>query len=74
MQYLNITIRKNNSENEKLKTLWFQSDEETLYEVSNELRIEMTTESNCYIENSVDKNCNIDELNYLMKRLCRILN
>lgn len=38
----------------------------------------MTTEPNCYIENSMDrnfirilpdKNINIDELNYLMKRV-----
>lgn len=49
-----------------------------LEEVSNELGIEMTTEANCYIEDSMDKrfsntladkNINIDELNYLTKRL-----
>jgi len=48
-----------------------------LEEVCNELGIEMTTEPNSYIESSrderfsnilADKNVNIDELNYLMKR------
>ena len=52
-------------------------EEEKLDEVCNELGIEMTTEPNCYIESSrderfsnimADKNVNIDELNYLMKR------
>ena len=49
-----------------------------LDKICSELGIEMTTASNCYIGNSMDrnflnilhdKNCNIDELNYLMKRL-----
>ncbi|MBU5311591.1 antirestriction protein ArdA [Tissierella carlieri] len=75
---MNITIRKNNNDNEKAKRLWFPSDEENLYELNNELVIEMTTEQNCYILDSSnidllrilpDRNCNIDELNYLMKRL-----
>lgn len=77
-QNLNITIKRSFKENEKTKTIWFPIEEEKLHEVCNEIGIEMTTESNCYIENSMnrnflkilqDKNCNIDELNYLMKRL-----
>ena len=53
-------------------------EEDKLEEVSNELGREMTTELNCYIEYSsdkrfsnilVDKNVNIDELNYLLKGL-----
>jgi hypothetical protein len=75
---LNITIKKLNRENEKTRTIWFPIEEENLDRICNELGIEMTTASNCYIENSMDrnflnilhnKNCNIDELNYLMKRL-----
>lgn len=77
-QDLNISIKKLNRENEKTRTIWFPIEEENLDRICNELGIEMTTASNCYIENSMDrnflnilhnKNCNIDELNYLMKRL-----
>lgn len=75
---MNITIKKSNGENEKTRTIWFPIEEENLDKICSELGIEMTTASNCYIENSMDrnflrilhdKNCNIDELNYLMKRL-----
>jgi len=75
---LNITIKKSNGENEKTRTIWFPIEEENLGKICSELGIEMTIEPNCYIENSMDrnflnilhdKNCNIDELNYLMKRL-----
>lgn len=75
---MNITIKKSNGENEKTRTVWFPIEEENLDKICSELGIEMTTEPNCYIENSMDrnflgilhdKNCNIDELNYLMKRL-----
>ncbi len=75
---MNITIKKSNGENEKTRTIWFPIEEESLYKTCSELGIEMTTASNCYIENSMDRNflnilhdkdCNIDELNYLMKRL-----
>lgn len=75
---MNITIKKSNVENEKTRTIWFPIEEENLYKICSELGIKMTTASNCYIENSMDrnflnilhdKNCNIDELNYLMKRL-----
>ena len=73
---MNITIKKSKDDNE-LKTIWLPMVEDKLEEVSNELGIEMTTEPNCYIESSrderfsnimADKNINIDELNYLMKR------
>ncbi|WP_195838003.1 antirestriction protein ArdA [Tissierella pigra] len=75
---MNITIKKSNGENEKTRSIWFPIEEENLDKICSELGIEMTTESNCYIESSMDrnflnilhdKNCNIDELNYLMKRL-----
>ncbi|HHZ03434.1 MAG TPA: antirestriction protein ArdA [Tissierellia bacterium] len=75
---MNITIKKSNGENEKTRTIWFPIEEENLGKICSELGIEMTIEPNCYIENSMDrnflnilhdKNCNIDELNYLMKRL-----
>ena len=75
---MNIAIRKANEENGKEKIAWFPIEEEKLQEMCNELGIEMTTKPNCYVEGSIDqrflsvlndKNCNIDELNYLMKRL-----
>jgi len=73
---LNITIKKSSDDN-KRKTIWFPMEEVELQEVCNDLGIEMTTEPNCYVESSRDerflnilanKNANIDELNYLMKR------
>lgn len=75
---LNIVIRnlRNNSEN--IETVRFPCDEEILDKICDSLGIKMTTESNCYILDSSDKDflriipdnlCNIDELNYLMKRL-----
>lgn len=74
---MNITIKKTSDDN-KRKSIWLPMEEDKLEEVSNELGIEMTTEPNCYIEGSMDKrfsnvladkNVNIDELNYLLKRL-----
>ena len=73
---LNITIKKS-SDDYKIKTIWLSMEEEELQEICNDLGIEMTTEPNCYIESSRDerfsnimanKNANIDELNYLIKR------
>jgi hypothetical protein len=73
---LNITIKKSSDDN-KRKTIWFPMEEVELQEICNDLGIEMTTEPNCYVESSkderflnilADKNANIDELNYLMKR------
>ncbi|WP_313233212.1 recombinase zinc beta ribbon domain-containing protein [Tissierella praeacuta] len=73
---MNITIKKSRDDN-KRKTIWLPMEEDKLEEVCNELGIEMTTEPNSYIESSMDerflniltdKNVNIDELNYLMKR------
>lgn len=74
---MNITIKKSR-DSDKRKTIWLPMEEYKLEEVFKELGIEMTTEPNTYIENSRDerfsnildnKNVNIDELNYLMKRL-----
>lgn len=73
---MNIRIKKSRDD-DKRKTIWLPMEEDKLEEVSNELGIEMTTEPNVYIESSrderfsnilADKNVNIDELNYLMKR------
>lgn len=73
---MNITIKKSRDA-DKRKTIWLPMEEDKLKEVGNELGIEMTTEPNFYIESSrdvrfsnilADKNVNIDELNYLMKR------
>ncbi|MFA5577759.1 MAG: hypothetical protein WCZ27_09345 [Tissierellaceae bacterium] len=74
---MNITIKKSR-DTDKRKAIWLPMEEIELEEVSNELGIEMTTEPNVYIESSrderfsnilADKNVNIDELNYLIKRL-----
>ncbi|WP_313758769.1 antirestriction protein ArdA [Tissierella sp.] len=73
---MNITIKKSSDDN-KIKTIWFPMEEDKLQEVCNELGIEISTGANCYVEGSrderfsnilADKNVNIDELNYLMKR------
>ncbi|WP_353095424.1 antirestriction protein ArdA [Tissierella praeacuta] len=75
---MNITIRGLDNSNKKIRDIWLPMEEKHLQEMCNDLGIEMTTEANCYIENSIDSNfqkifnnqyCNIDELNYLAKRL-----
>src|SRR5690625_1071450 len=74
---MNITIKKSR-DTDKRKTLWLPMEEDRLDEISNELGIGMTTDPNVYIGGSMDerfsnilaeKDVNIDELNYLMKRL-----
>ena len=74
---LNITIKKSSNDN-KIKTILLPMEEDKLQEICNQLGIEMSIEPNCYIESGrdkrfstilSDKNVNIDELNYLMKRL-----
>ncbi|SMB80057.1 Antirestriction protein (ArdA) [Desulfonispora thiosulfatigenes DSM 11270] len=75
---MDITIKSPSSINEKMKIVRFPSDEERLYGICNELGIKMTTGTNCYIVDTDNKDflgilqdntCNIDELNYLMKRI-----
>lgn len=75
---LNIVIRDLSNTSENIETVRFPCDEEILNKNCDSLGIEMTTEPNCYILDSSDKEflkilpnnlCNIDELNYLMKRL-----
>lgn len=75
---MNIVIRDLSNTSENIETVRFPCDEETLDKICDSLGIEMTTEPNCYILDSSDKDflrilpnnpCNIDELNYLMKRL-----
>lgn len=75
---MNITIKNPSIVNGKLKRIRFPCEEENLYEISKEFGIEMTTKANCQIVNSSsedflkileNKHCNIDELNYLMKRM-----
>ncbi len=74
---MNIRIKKSRDA-DKRKTIWLPMEEDKLEEISNELGIEMTTEPNAYIDGSMDerfskifgyRDVNIDELNYLMKRL-----
>lgn len=73
---MNISIKKSRDA-DKRKTIWLPMEEDRLEEVCNELVIERTTEPNVYIEGSMDdrfskvlgdRDVNIDELNYLMKR------
>ena len=75
---MDITIRNPNSINEKVEVVRFPCEEEKLDEICNRLGLEMTTKPNCYIVDSNNKDflgilqdniCNIDELNYLMKRM-----
>lgn len=51
---MNITIKKSR-DTDKRKTIWLPMEEVELEEVSNELGTEMTTDPNCYIENSRDE-------------------
>jgi len=75
---LDITIKDPSGINEKMKNVRFPCDEERFYEICNELGIETSTGTNCHIVDSSSKDfleilqdnlCNIDELNYLMKRM-----
>ena len=75
---MNIVIRDLSNTSENIETVRFPCNEEILNKICDSLGIEMTTEPNCYILDSSDKEflkilpnnlCNIDELNYLMKRL-----
>lgn len=75
---MDITIKNPNSINGKLERIRFPCEEEKLYEISKELGIEMTTKANCLIVNSSSKDFfgllqdnqyNIDELDYLTKRM-----
>ena len=51
---MHITIRKSSDHDER-RTIWLPMEEEELGEVCEGLGIEMTTEPNCYIENSRDE-------------------
>jgi len=73
-----IKIRELNSSNKNSRDIWLPAEEEKLQEICNDLEIRMTTLTNCFIENVADKKlgrmlnnkcCNIDELNYLLKRI-----
>ena len=75
---MNIVIRDLNNASENIEAVRFPCDEGILNKICDSLGIKMTTESNCYILDSSDKDflriipdnlCNIDELNYLTKRL-----
>lgn len=75
---MNFTIKEMNSTDRKSRDIWLPAEEEKLQEICNDLEIRMTTATNCFIENVADKKlgrllnnkyCNIDELNYLLKRM-----
>lgn len=75
---MDITIKNPNVINEKIEIVRFPCDEEKLYEICSRLGIEMPAKANCHIVDSSNKDfiqilqdnlCNIDELNYLMKRM-----
>jgi len=73
-----ITIKKSNNIDEKSIETWFPVGEEKLNQISQELGIGISMNANCYIVDSNDSDligvikeryCNIDELNFLVKRL-----
>ena len=51
---MHITIRKSSDHNER-RAIWLPMVEEDLEEVCEELGIEMTIETNCYIEDARDE-------------------
>jgi hypothetical protein len=73
-----ITIKKSNNIDEKSIEAWFPVAEEKFSKICEELGIIVSTNANCYIVDSNDSDligvikeryCNIDELNFLVKRL-----
>ena len=73
-----ITIKKSNNVDEKSAGAWFPLKEEKLGELSKEIDISISKGMNCYIVDSNDSDlmsvikeryCNMDELNFLAKRL-----
>jgi hypothetical protein len=73
-----ITIKKSNNIDEKSIEAWFPVAEEKFSKICEELGIIVSTNANCYIAYSNDSDligvikeryCNVDELNFLVKRL-----
>ncbi len=73
-----ITIKKSNNVDEKSSEPWFPLKEEKLSEICKEICIGLSKGVNCYIVDSNDRDfisvikehyCNVDELNFLTKRL-----
>lgn len=73
-----ISIKKSNNVDEKSSEAWFPLKEEKLSEICKEIGIGLSKGVNCYIVHSNDRDfisvikehyCNVDELNFLTKRL-----
>lgn len=74
-----ITISNSDQSDDKSKDIWFPVDSEKLHEVCKALEIPLSINSNCFIVGLNDRDmsriiktpytCNIDEFNFLMKRL-----
>lgn len=73
-----ITIKKSNNIDEKSIEVWFPIEEEKFSKICEELGIITSKNANCYIADSNDSDligvikeryCNVDELNFLVKRL-----
>ena len=73
-----ITIKKSNNIDEKSIEAWFPIEEEKFSKICEELGIITSKNANCYIADSNDSDligvikeryCNVDELNFLVKRL-----
>lgn len=74
-----ITISNSDQPDDKSKDIWFPVDSEKLHEVCKALDIPLSINSNCFIVGLNDRDmsriiktpytCNIDEFNFLMKRL-----
>jgi hypothetical protein len=75
---LYISIKRSKNVDEKSKEIWFPLEEEKLSEIFKELGISLSKGTNCNVFDSNDKDfigvikeryCNIDELNFLTKRM-----
>lgn len=73
-----ITIKNPSNTYDRLVEVWFPCEEEKLSKICNEVGIELSKGVNCIVEEGSDRDfisvvkdkyCNIDELNFLTKRL-----
>jgi len=75
---LYITIKNSRDTDEKAVRVWFPCEEERLSRICDEVGIVMSKDTNCFIVEGSDRDfidamrdfyCNVDELNFLTKRL-----
>lgn len=75
---MHMTIKKSNNIDERSIEAWFPIEEEKLNKICEDIGISTSKNANCYIVDSNDSDlisvikeryCNVDELNFLVKRL-----